>query len=261
MQKSELTFDVIKALKEVSAKFQPDLFQVVKKELSVSDLKLLDYVFTTYYPEGNTKGRWYDSYHVLLSTHFAVQLERTNDLVSPLIIPGIILHDLGYTVLPDGSKKNWSTGQNRILHMQEGAAVAAKCLAEMGCYNPFEIGIIVEMVATHDNWILGIPTSDADILALVDADKVFIMSFLSFFKDWVSEIGHPADLSLQDFYRLRQDLFYQAQVPFTGLAKLWRERQFKARWQEIQQDILRNETSFRQYAERHIRAELRAGRG
>lgn len=254
---------MIEVLKELAAKFQPDLLQVMRKELAGSDLKLLNYVFATYYQEGKVAGRWYDPYHILLSTHFAAQLERTNDLVSPLIIPGIILHDLGYCAFSAedrASRTNWDDAAMRVIHMQKGAAVAAKSLVEVGGYNAFEIGIIVEMDATHDNWILGISTEDPDCLALMDADKIFVMSFISFYKDWAGEEGK--NLSVQEFFDSRRESFYRGKHSLsTSLAKQWRDRQLEARWQEIQQNILKDETSFRQYAERYIRSEIAAGRG
>lgn len=258
MPRKELTFGVIEVLKELIAKFQPELFQLVGEQLEGRERKLLDYIFATYYQEGKVMGRWYDPYHVLFSTCFALALERTDEKILPLIVPGIILHDIGYCALQD--KTNLNNPWGRILHMQEGSAMAAKSLVLVGGYNPYEIGIIVEMDATHDNWILDIQTEDPDCLALIDADKIFVMSFISFYKDWVG--GEGEGLSVEEFFDSRRRSFYEGKHSLsTKLAKQWRDKQFEARWQEIQSDILKDENSFRQYVEKHIRAELAAGRG
>jgi len=258
MQKSELTFDVIEVLKEAAGKFLPALVQKVRETLEPRDLKLFDYVFERYYLKDKIMGRWYDPYHILFSTCFALALERTDEKISPLIVPGIILHDIGYCALPD--KTDLNNPQGRILHMQKGAAITAKSLAEVGDFNPFEIGIIVEMVATHDNWILGIQTEDPDCLALIDTDKIFVMSFISFYKDWVDEEGK--NLSIQEFFDSRRDSFHKGKHSLsTKSAKEWRDKQFGARQWEIQNDILNDENSFRKYVEGHIQSEIAAGRG
>ncbi len=229
MQKNELTFDAIEVLKEAVVRSQPELFQLVRERLDDRGQKLLDYVFEQYYLGDKMMGRWYDPYHVLYSTRFALVLERTDEKISPLIVPSIILHDIGYCALLD--KTNLNNSQGRILHMQEGAAIAAKSLAEIGGFNPFEIGISVEMVATHDNWILDIPTTDPDRLALIDADKIFVMSFISFHKDWVGEEGK--NLSIQEFFDSRRHSFYGGKHSLsTKLAQQWRDKQFEARQKE-----------------------------
>jgi len=263
MLKNELTFDVIKVLKETADRFQSELFQRVRSQLNGRDIELLDYVFERYYPKDEKGGRWYDPYHILFSTHFAVQLVKTNERVSPLIIPSIISHDVGYITLSEEMKENWNAAQNRILHMQEGAAITAESLVYIGGYKASETGIIVRMVGGHDNGYLDIETRDPDCLALRDADRIWVMHFVSFYKDWISKSKQQKDISLQSLYGSRWDrLFNETNLFFhTSLAKQWRDRQFAARWQEIQSDILKDENSFRQYVEQHIQSELAAGRG
>ena len=252
---------MLDVLKELAEKFQPELFQRVRKELEPRESRLLDDVFETYYQKEKSRSRWYDPYHVLSSTIFAVHLRESDEPVSPLIVPAIILHDIGYIVLPDEAKEKWNVAQNRILHMQEGAAIAAKSLAQIDLYNPFEIGIIVEMVATHDNGYLGIKTRDQDCLALRDADRIWVMHLISFYKDWISKRREKEDFSLQDLISQREISFYKEEIPFTNLAKQWIDRQLQIRGQEIQDSICHNENIFREYAESHIQSEIVAGRG
>ncbi len=128
MQRKELAFDMMEVLERTADKFQPELFQRVRRELNARDLRLLDYVFKHYYQKDDVGGRRLDPYHILFSTHFGVQLVKTDKQVSPLIIPAVILHDIGYRLLTNKAKANWNAFQNRIIHMQEGAALSAQIL-------------------------------------------------------------------------------------------------------------------------------------
>jgi len=255
MHRNELTFDMIGVLKKIADKFLPELFQRVRNELGVRNLKLLDYVFKHYYLKGESGGRWYDSYHVLFSTHFAVQLLKSGEPVSPLIIPAIILHDIGYRVLTEEGKANWSAAENRIIHMQEGAALAAEILVKINSFNADEIGVVVGMVASHDNVYLDILNEqNPSRLALRDADRMWVMHFLSFYKDWIS--SHKEISSLSELLELRKDSLRNAKGPYTNLAQRWLSQQFEIRFQEIQDNIIRDKDVFQRYGEKQIPAEL-----
>lgn len=277
MQKVD--WDLISLLRELAEKFQPELMGRVRTALQSWELRLLDYVFENYYQKENLAGRWYDPYHILFSTYFATQLRKAQKEVSPEIVPAAILHDIGYYAV---DKENWSDPKTRITHMQEGAALSARILLRVGGFSPNEIGTIVGMVATHDNGYLGIPTADPDRLALRDADRAWVMHLLSFYKDWLSRLSKKKGFSTLGLFGSRLASFYsesepfpeswgkvekiteedrqQREIPFTELAKQWRAKQFGARWQEIQQNILADKDTFWQYAEEHIRTELEAGR-
>lgn len=242
--------ELMAALKELVKRSQPKLFHKIREELNPREVNLLDYVFEHYYRKDKISGRWYDPYHVLFSTGFAFELVRTNQRTSPLIIPAIILHDIGYSALTDEAKANWNAFQNRIVHMQEGAGMAAKALAHVGGFNGDEIGDIVGMDASHDNLILGIPTDSPMRLALIDADRVWVMHFISFWKDFVSETGHAEDLSPLDLFQIRQPQFYSNIIPHTSLARQWRDKQFKKRLKEIQGGIMQDRSIFQKYAEK-----------
>ena len=230
---------VIEVLQETAEKFQPQLLQRLKRKLQRRELGLLNYVFPDYYQHS----RFYDRYHILFSTHFAVRLARNDKKISPLIVPAIILHDVGYGVLSVKDKENWNDSQVRILHMQEGAAIAAKILIEVGGYNAQEIETIVGMVATHDNGYLDIETKNPDRLALIDADRIWVMHFISFYKDWSFK-----KISLKDFFQTRWLNF--SEKPLTHeLSRLQQHRQFEARYQEIYKAILADKNTFQRYAE------------
>ena len=174
--------------------------------------------------------RWYDPYHTLFSTGFALRLigaesGRVRDI--ELILPAILLHDIGYYAVQD--KTQWSGRNSRIIHMQEGAARAAGVLCECAKgfgpeeieriggrdFGPEAIERIVGMIAVHDNPYLGIPIGDDPLRqALRDCDRVWVMHALSFYKDWVHKAkDYPGDSGIADFLCDRAVQFYGDPFP------------------------------------------------
>lgn len=270
---------MIDVLKEVAEKFKPEVIGKATYQLkrwSPESLELFRHIYGSYYKDVML-GRWYDPYHVAYSTLFAVKLVEFKE-ASPLIVPAIILHDIGY-YSPLVDKANWASKNSRIIHMQEGAGLAAEILSTIGGFTASEIGKIVGMVASHDNGYLGIPTTDGDRLALRDADRAWVMHPLSFYKDWIAKRRGGEKLSLSDLFQSRVASFYlpeeihsgrRAEVPdkedaiqtspFTNLAKKWRDIQFESRFNEIQESIIDNLEHFRRRVEWEIRSELTLGR-
>lgn len=278
--------ELLAVLKELAEKFKPQIIDNAKKAIDATHrdaLPLFDYVFRVYYSKTDSGGRWYDPYHVAYSVIFAAELVNALE-VSSLIIPSIILHDIGYHS-PWVDKEAWSSKNSRIIHMQEGAALAIEILSKSGGqYTDTMLGEIVGMVASHDNSYLGIVTSDPHRLALRDCDRAWVMHPLSFYKDWIVQRGREGGFFLSDLFLFQSRLtsFYGPEEPyppkwgpkgwfdfedmiqpppFTELAEQWRDRQFAARFQEIQNNISQDANIFRRAIEDHIRAELAAGRG
>jgi len=291
MQRKELTFDVIEVLKGAMDKFLPELVQKVREILEPRDLKLFDYVFGHYYQGEKIKGRWYDKYHNPLAVLFAGKAVKLGQ-APPETIQGANWHDIGYAFIDPELKDRGESKENlqavylsRILHMQKVVGPTARMLIKSGDFTPDKIGRILDVVVSHDNGNLGLPIVEEPLfLAVRDADRTLPMHLISFYKDWLNVTSQREDFSLLDLFRSRTVTFYDAsdaapaiwgkpekltkedefssrRVPFTPLAKEWRDRQFEARWQEIQSNILRDENSFRQYAEQHIQFEIAAGRG
>jgi len=290
MKKSELTFDVVEILKEIMEVFLPELIQKAKENIGPVDLMIFNSVFERFYSGEKTKGRWYDKYHIPLAIIFAGKAVRLGQ--APFkTVSATSLHDIGYAFLDPDLKEKGENKENllavslsRILHMQKAAGPAAKILANYG-FTPEEICNIVDVVVHHDNSYLGWPIKEEPLLLSVrDADRTLVMHFISFYKDWISVASQREDFTPLDLFRSRSVSFYNAsdpapviwdkpekltkedgfhthRVPYTLLAKEWRDKQFEARWLEIQDNILRDKDYFRQYAEKHIRAELQAGRG
>ena len=187
-----------------------------------SELCLRNEIATIYHRvfrsfENLDDSRWYDPYHILFSTGFALRLVQALSESIPridLIVPAVLLHDIGYYAVQD--KTQWSGKESRIVHMQEGAARSARVLWECGGrLEPEEVEDIIGMIAVHDNPYIGIPISQTPLRqALRDCDRVWVMHALSFYKDWHHKKGKYLDDSdVEDFLADRTVQFYGSQVP------------------------------------------------
>jgi hypothetical protein len=168
--------------------------------------------------ENPDDSRWYDPYHILFSTSFALRLVQALKDSIPrieLIIPAVLLHDVGYYAVPD--KTQWSGEQSRIVHMQEGAARSARVLWECGNrLKPEDVEAIVGMVAVHDNPYIGLPIGQTRLRrALRDCDRVWVMHALSFYKDWHHKKANylASSEGIEDSLADRTVQFFGIQVP------------------------------------------------
>lgn len=171
-------------LRELAAAVEGRLWEQVRQRIGLAYGRfdaLVDWVAGEYADEA--RRRWYDPLHIAYSTSFALDLVDAGQ-ADPLLIPAILLHDMGYFAITD--KDAWNRPEVRITHMQEGAALAAEILCRQR-FTPSEVGHIVGLVATHDNPYLGYPLHGTDRLALRDCDRVWVMHLVSFYKDWSSK--------------------------------------------------------------------------
>jgi HD superfamily phosphodiesterase len=96
------------------------------------------------------KGRPMDVEHISWMIKEAEKIVRKEKLDESLLLPLVILHDIGYSageaVYFDKAKKG--------IHMEEGAKISKTILAKIG-YPREKIKEIVYLVSVHDNWIYG----------------------------------------------------------------------------------------------------------
>lgn len=97
------------------------------------------------------KGRPMDIDHIEWMITDATLLCEKEDLASDLLLPLVILHDVGYSNVPKDNPFNLDLRQ---AHMAEGAKIAAIILAKLKY--PIEIiDKIAYLISVHDNWALG----------------------------------------------------------------------------------------------------------
>ena len=128
-------------------------------------------------------GRWWDLKHTelaIIHMQRILKQESAQDL-SPILIPAIILHDIGWAKLGEAKNTTWSAQEMRIQHMTFGAEMARDILEKLSAPHQEEI---VSLVATHDNAYLGIEPQTRTEKLLRDCDACFIHTYISFWKDF-----------------------------------------------------------------------------
>ena len=98
------------------------------------------------------KGQFYTLDHVEWMIKEALTVARKIDLSEEILLPFVILHDVGYIKAPTEDPFNRKT---RKIHMREGAILAGKILKRTN-YPQNYLQKIKYYIANHDNWALGI---------------------------------------------------------------------------------------------------------
>jgi HD superfamily phosphodiesterase len=146
--------------------------------------------------------RWNDL-HVELSMEFAYRLMEEEGGDEDIVIPAIILHDVGWKKIPEElhekafGPKMTSARLNRI-HEVEGVKIAADILRAIN-YDGDKIAEILEIIEGHDSREHAISTNDQIVK---DADKLFRYSKEGFTID-VERFGVTFDAQIS---RLRSHL-------------------------------------------------------
>ena len=257
---------ILPLLKKAAEAYWHQLEEQVTPKLGEREKSLLDWLFVQYQDED--KKRWYDPCHILFSTKFALELVDKENL-DPLIVAGIILHDIGYFALKD--KSQWSAKESRITHMQEGTPRAAKVLYDNG-FTSLEVEKTLGMISVHDNPYIGIPIQGEARLGLRDCDRVWVMHMLSFYKDLVSRPERCK--KPREFLHDRMTQFYGWEHPFGAqwkvtlnrvvknaerielprydVTKEYVTKQFERRIQEMDDGLVLDEDKFRKHLKNQI---------
>src|SRR5262249_46639053 len=117
-----------------------------------------------------------------------------------ILIPAIILHDIGWSAIGENKHTQWSAQELRRGHMEVGAQLAEHVLS-MVAYSPILTQRVVHLVAHHDDQYLGRDPETREEIIHRDADACFIFTFLSFWKDF-TVMGD--DLSPADFLEVKE---------------------------------------------------------
>lgn len=96
-------------------------------------------------------GRKTDVLHILWMMDIALMVCKNEQLDDSLLMPLVILHDVGYSGIEEGNPFNIDI---RKAHMAEGAKIA-RVILESVMYPANKIPIIVQYISIHDNWALG----------------------------------------------------------------------------------------------------------
>ncbi len=217
-----------------------NLMNAVLPALEDREALVLVHAMTNYYAQG---GRWWDKWGIPDSVLDSLKIVTDEGKDRALALSILALHDSGY---PAGKlSADYAKADMRELHMRVGAQHAAELYDWTRTDGSFlftreEVDAIVHVVAHHDDHYLGSqPTPgqsgfvSLDVYSkelerrrqpqklhdlhqtFVDCDRIWIMDFVSAYKDYVSryarqEHGNHDGLS---FLQMRIPYFFEQQDP------------------------------------------------
>lgn len=220
----------------------------LKPKLNAQEARLYEIVEGVTFKEGS----WYRPHHNFIVTAAMLSLCLKENLDRNVLMPAAILHDIGYSVVEISKYgADWTGKDKRIAHMEAGAVMARGILGETGL-SLGERDEIVEIIRTHDNCYIGEPYSTDNQLYHRDADRLYVMSFSSFYKDFlnyldtskVTSVGdHLSKSSLSFYNENKEDTAEESgdyrYIPFTLMsAKRLGDEQFRQRTEEINQRVI-----------------------
>lgn len=190
------------------------LIDILKERLTEFERELLELVMPRY-----TQGcRWYDPFHIPYSALFLINLCQKENLDRSVLLPALLLHDVGYSVLTAGKNENAEkvkigivSVEDRAAHMKAGVQITAKLFAELrkrGFISETSVEKTVQdIVATHDNPYMGIPLETPLEEQHRDADRIWVVAFVSFVKDYLRYLEEEKETTPQMFLMERLATF------------------------------------------------------
>lgn len=129
------------------------------------------------------KGRPWDVKHVEWMMKQAEKLAVMEGLDKRLLLPIVILHDVGYSAIREKSV-SFNNKSQKIAHMAAGAKIAREILEKVG-YDKNLTEKIVYFISVHDNWLLGDDTpfkTCKEMAAFNDLDFLWVNSSFDVFR-------------------------------------------------------------------------------
>ena len=133
------------------------------------------------------KGRAWDLEHIKVCLDYTERIlaeERLPQTLRTVLVPAVILHDIGWAFLRQDQKAGnaFSQVSSRRAHMRFGAEKAEVILRETG-YTEDDISLITWMVAEHDNPDIGEAFTCWATPYLRDIDLLWRITSVNFWKD------------------------------------------------------------------------------
>ncbi len=197
-----------------------------EKVLTPEEVVVQDFVDSLAFKEG----AWYRPSHNIMVPAACAAIVRDENAARDLVYAAQ-LHDTGYAFLRIGSNlagPDWQNVDARIRHMNLGKVCTQhylSMLSEMGVINLSQdrIGRLANIVGTHDNPYLQIPLKARDKKILRSADRTFVPSALSWYKDFFSYLSSEEhlkgthelgiELNPRTFFGIRVAAFYEDDNP------------------------------------------------
>jgi hypothetical protein len=219
--RSELTrVRLLNALQEATKQAETECKAILAPQLTNAERELLEWV--NYLPF--VDGSWYRPIHNLIVPMAMLSICRESAAPRLMVIAAIV-HDVGYTAFEvPGTLQGagWTTKSLREGHQLASKEMSAPILNRLRNEGKLRmsdetLAHILEIIATHDNPYIGIPLTDPLAKLHRDADRSFVISCVSFWKDYLAYLSdskrmetfasHKIRLSPDTFLRLREASF------------------------------------------------------
>lgn len=144
------------------------------------------------------KGRSYNIHHIQWIMKKADKIAEKEGLNKKLLLPIVILHDVGYAKVKE-KNPNIKDKESKKIHMKAGAEIARKILEKVN-YDPNLSKKIVHYVSVHDNWLFGddTPYQECKEMAVFnDLDFLYVTSSFKAFKIFAASM----QMTPQEFYQ------------------------------------------------------------
>lgn len=162
-------------------------------------------------------GRFYDLWHIPFSTRCMQKLCEIESLNTNVFIPAVILHDIGYSAMTGKDVRigNIDAVGDRELHMQFGAQQAIRLFAENDGFSlsDDEQKKIIQLIEIHDNPYIGKKLMTKEQKLFRDADRIYVLSFSSFTKDYLRKVADTPSLTPQILLSQRISSFHGDDMP------------------------------------------------
>ena len=210
----------LSSLEEATRRALPECEEILLSKLTDFEREVYSFVRSQNFVDG----AWYRPIHnVVVPCAMIAIVEKTG--ASRNLVLAAMLHDIGYAGLKiPGTLEGaaWDAKDVRESHMAAGAEMSRRFLKEKQESGELDISTeriekLIEIIATHDNPYIGKPLTEHEALLHRDADRAFVISTTSFWKDYIAYLSDKKHikrfseagitLTPETFVRLRQGSF------------------------------------------------------
>lgn len=180
------------SLQEATNQAIPQCASILDAQLSPVER----HVFTWVNGHNFIDGSWYRPFHNLVVSQAMIGICQHTGASRDLVLAAM-LHDIGYAGLNiPGTLQGaaWDSKDIREKHMIAGATMSKRFLTQLRATGALDldeerIDKLVEIIATHDDPYLGRPLKEREALLHRDADRAFVISCVSFWKDYLAYLS------------------------------------------------------------------------
>jgi hypothetical protein len=187
----EVALRCLKAATEIAV---PYCAAILDRELSPLEREVLAFVNSHNF----TDGSWYRPIHNLVVPYTMIHVCKREGANRDLVLAAM-LHDIGYAgVKIPGTLEGaaWKTKDMRERHMAAGAVMSDQFLRQLISDGKVSLSHgrkdeLIRIIATHDDPYIGGALEDREALLHRDADRAFVASGASFWKDYLAYLSDP----------------------------------------------------------------------